>query len=374
MDAGTTGIDAVPITTWQFVTGVVLVGVLVLALVVLGVRRAGRSRYRSLRVLARLGAAGVVTVVLTTNVLVGVNAGLDYLRTIGDVAGTGPVEGIGVAQLLLSRKVPATGQVVQIPIPGTASHFAARPAVVWVPPAWYQRPRPQLPVIVLLHGTPGRPVDWVDSGGAADVANAWAAQHHGVAPILVMPDVNGTYTADSECVDTPTAEVETYLTRDVPRVVSRLLGTRPPGPSWAVAGLSEGGSCAAMLALRHPTVFATFGDYAGLLGPRVGDSNGGVPDTVAGLFGGSQTAFAAHDPATLLAANRVPGIAGWFEAGDADTDPAAAARTLSAVATRAGVENRLVIVPGGGHDFDLFSQALSDSYPWLVGRVSDPAP
>jgi S-formylglutathione hydrolase FrmB len=44
------------------------------------------------------------------------------------------------------------------------------------------------------------------------------------------------------------------------------------------------------------------------------------------------------------------------------------------VATRAGVENRLVIVPGGGHDFDLFSQALSDSYPWLVGRVSVPVP
>lgn len=122
-----------------------------------------------------------------------------------------------------------------------------------------------------------------------------------------MPDVNGTYTADSECVDTPTAKVETYLTRDVPRVVSRLFGTRPPGPAWAVAGLSEGGSCAVMLALRHPTVFATFGDYAGLLGPRVGDSNGGVPDTVAELFGGSQAAFAAHDPATLLAANRAPG-------------------------------------------------------------------
>ncbi|WP_224391853.1 alpha/beta hydrolase family protein [Pseudonocardia sp. ICBG1293] len=374
MDAGSTGIDAVPITTWPFVTAFVLAGVLVLVAVVLGVRRAGRSRHRSVRVLARLGATGVAAVVLLANALVGVNAGLDYLRTVGDVAGTGPAAGIGVAQLLLSRRAPATGQVVQVPIPGRASHFAARPAVVWVPPAWYERPRPQLPVIVLLHGTPGRPADWVDSGGAADVADAWAAQHHGVAPVLVMPDVNGSYTADSECVDTPTAQVETYLTRDVPRVVSRLFGTRPPGASWAVAGLSEGGSCAVMLALRHPTVFATFGDYAGLLGPRVGDSNGGVADTVAGLFGGSPTAFAAHDPATLLATNRVPGLAGWFEVGDADTDPAAAAVALSAAATRAGVGNRLVVVPGGGHDFDLFSRALSDSYPWLVGRVSAPAP
>ncbi|MEQ3553049.1 alpha/beta hydrolase-fold protein [Pseudonocardia nematodicida] len=365
-------VEAVPVTGWPFVLGYALAGVACLALVVLGVRRAGHARRRVWRVLARCAAVAVTLLVLLSDAVVGVNAGLDYLRTVGDVLGAGPVEGIGVAQLLLRRSVPADGVVARVPIPGSLSGFDARPAEVWVPPAWFTRPRPELPVVMLLHGTPGRPADWVDSGGAAATADAWARTHDGVAPVLVMPDINGDYLTDSECVDAPGAAVETYLTRDVPRVVTRLLDTRPPGRDWAVAGLSEGGTCAVMLALRHPDLFGTFGDYGGLIGPRTGDDNGGVDATVAGLFAGSVRRFDTHEPADLLRHRRYPELTGWFEAGGDDTAPAAAARTLSALATRAGIASTLRIVPGGGHDFDVFATALTDSFPTIAARVSGP--
>src|SRR5690606_33522021 len=46
--------------------------------------------------------------------------------------------------------LPATGVVAEVPIPATASGFAARPAWLYLPPAYLARPRAQLPVLVLL--------------------------------------------------------------------------------------------------------------------------------------------------------------------------------------------------------------------------------
>ncbi len=254
-------------------------------------------------------------------------------------------------------------------IPATASGFSARQAQVYLPPAWAAPGQAPLPVVVLLHGTPGNPTDWVEGGQAQMTADAWAAAHGGVAPVLVMPDINGSLTADTECVDSPLGRVETYLTVDVPAAVRADLGTLPPGPAWAVAGLSEGGSCALMLALRHPDLFGTFGDFGGLAGPRVGETNADTADTVAQLFGGSQQEFAAHEPADLLATGRFPRTGGWFQVGSLDAEPLAAAQRLAPLARAAGITTCLVVVPGAGHTFDLWTAAFRQSLPWLASRL-----
>jgi S-formylglutathione hydrolase FrmB len=123
-----------------------------------------------------------------------------------------------------------------------------------------------------------------------------------------------------------------------------------------------------MLALRHPTQFETFGDYAGLAGPRSGDTNADTASAVTTLFAGSSVAFAAHEPAVLLH-RRFPALAGWFEVGDADGEPLAAARSLVPQARQAGITACEVVVPGGGHTFDVFSRAFADSLPWIAGRI-----
>src|SRR5262249_11350642 len=65
-----------------------------------------------------------------------------------------------------SDKLPDHGATLEVPIPGKNLRSTPRPAYVWVPPAWFGRTQPKLPVIVLMHGTPGQPSDWTRAGYA----------------------------------------------------------------------------------------------------------------------------------------------------------------------------------------------------------------
>ncbi len=132
--------------------------------------------------------------------------------------------------------------------------------------------------------------------------------------------------------------------------VRQNFGVRAPGRDWAVAGLSEGGSCSIMLALRHPDLFGTFGDYGGLAGPRLGDTNDDTAGTLSDLFGGSQEAFDAHEPSVLL---REPtpamrGLGAWFEVGSGDPEPLAAIQQLAPLTEQAGITTCVMVVARGG--------------------------
>jgi S-formylglutathione hydrolase FrmB len=348
---------------WWPVRVVLIVPVVVL--VALAVFRARRWYSRT--------ALGVVAfVVVAANVLAGVNAYYGYFLTLGQAFGVPGADMVPLARLN-SRAVPADGLVVTIDIPGTTSHFRARPAEVYVPPAWFARPRPRLPVLVLLHGTPGSPMSWIDGGRVTRTLDVWAAAHGGRAPIVVMPDVNGSLTADTECVDSPVGNAETYLTVDVPAFVRSRFATQPPGHGWGLVGYSEGGECAVMLALRHPTMVGAFADFSGVDGPRTGSTNE-IGDTVAVLFHGSQQDFDNHEPAYLFAHRRFHGaVAGWFAAGADDGAPTGAARYLATLGPPAGVPTHLVIAPGQRHTFYFWSQAFAGALPWLVARLDSPA-
>ncbi|HEV7861287.1 MAG TPA: alpha/beta hydrolase-fold protein, partial [Acidimicrobiia bacterium] len=202
------------------------------------------------------------------------------------------------------RGTPARdhGAVITVDLPARISGFTHRDAVVYLPPVWFTQPRPALPVIMMLTGTPSLVSDWTRAARADQIADDYAADHHGWAPILVFPDPNGSDLGDTECVDSPQGQAETYLTRDVPADVVAQFGSAPP--QWAVAGLSEGGMCAALLTLRHPEVFSAFADFSGEPAPVVGHDKAA---TMRLLFGGSQAARLAHDPLTLLGQRRYDG-------------------------------------------------------------------
>jgi S-formylglutathione hydrolase FrmB len=344
------------------------VRVVVLALGVVAVLAAVRSFRRPASPVVRALAVTVAVLLVLLTVGGVVNAYYAYVPTLGEALGD--VSSLSSADGVDGR-IPATGQVVPLTVPPTASNFSARQAQVYLPPAWFAKQRPALPVVMLTHGEPGDPSDWAEGGEAPATADAWAAQHRGVAPVLVMPDINGSLTADTECVDSPVGNAETYLTVDVPAAVQQQFGTKPPGRSWALAGLSEGGACAIMLALRHPDLFSTFGDFGGLSGPRVGESDTDTASTVTELFGGSQQEFAAHEPTDLLATGSPAyrTLGGWFEVGGDDGDPVAAAQTLAPLAAAAGIATCLIVVPDGEHTFDVWSAAFRRSLPWMAARL-----
>lgn len=339
-------------------------GVVAVLAAVRALRRPAPPVVRTLAV-----TAAVLLALLTVGGVV--NAYYAYFPTLGEALGAPPGDESSLTSVDADEgRIPAKGQVVPLTVPPTASNFSARQAQVYLPPAWFAKQRPALPVVMLMHGEPGDP-DWAEGGEAPVAADAWAAQHRGVAPVLVMPDINGSLTADTECVDSPVGNAETYLTVDVPAAVQQQFGTKPPGRSWALAELSEGGACAIMLALRHPDLFSTFGDFGGLSGPRVGESDTDTASTVTELFGGSQQEFAAHEPADLLATGNPAyrNLAGWFDVGGADGDPLAAAQTLAPLAAAAGIATCLIVVPDGEHTFDVWSAAFRQSLPWMAARL-----
>lgn len=334
-----------------------------LLVVTIGLLGALVWRFRSL--VARLTLIPLLTVLLALDVLLGVNAYFGYNATLADALGMTNQSQGSLAALARQKNVPPDGALVNVDVPSLSSGFQARPASVYLPPAWFARPRPKLPVIMLLHGTPGGPTDWLDAGAARQTAERWARAHGGVSPIVVMPDVNGDVLADTECVDSARGNAESYLTNDVPRFVRSNFLTRDPGEDWAVAGLSEGGSCAVMLALRHHDLFGTFADFGGLIGPRDGDTN--APDhTADALFGGSQQNLDAHEPVWLLTHRRFTGLHGFFVVGDNDPQPLAATHRLVALARQAGIATEQVIIPGGQHTWDVWRTAFADALPVLT--------
>ncbi|MGJ4137508.1 hypothetical protein [Corynebacterium evansiae] len=55
------------------------------------------------------------------------------------------------------ENMPAEGSILNVSAPKKKSGFQARDMRVYLPPAWFTSPRPQLPVLVLLAGIPGDP-------------------------------------------------------------------------------------------------------------------------------------------------------------------------------------------------------------------------
>jgi S-formylglutathione hydrolase FrmB len=238
---------------------------------------------------------------------------------------------------------------------------------VWVPPAWFAHNHPQLPVIELLHGAPGNPSDWNVGMGASATALAFAEQHDGIAPILVMPDINGSRAADTECVNsTKYGDVATYLAKTVPAFMQNEFNARTAPGSVAVAGLSEGGTCATTLALNNPKVYAAFGNYSGDESPIYLDDS--TQQTIQVLFDGSQASYNAYNPPYLLIHGRFAGLSGWFASGAQDPGVLQAARTLQPLAVNAGIDT-CITTPPGAHSDDFWRQAFHDSLPWLSWKL-----
>jgi S-formylglutathione hydrolase FrmB len=342
-----------------------IVTCLVAGLVAAGWRRAHWARR----------IAGLVAIVLAV-VSAGsaANETFDYYPTFDRLLGQNANHFLDNAQLTAMRreavksgKLPDHGATLEVPIPGTNLRITPRPAYVWVPPAWFGRAEPKLPVIILMHGVPGQPSDWTRASYADATSLAFAEQHHGVAPILVMPDINGSLDGDSECVNSGAfGQVETYLSKTVPAFMRKNFNASTAPGSIAMAGLSEGGMCATTMALNNSKEIPVFANYSGDEGPIYQSDN--QQQTIQALFGGSVANYDAHNPPYLLTHQRFAGLSGWFEAGAQDATSLRAALALQPLASNAGIDT-CIATPPGQHNFAFWTQAFRDSLPWLSWKL-----
>ncbi|GAA3283447.1 esterase [Dactylosporangium vinaceum] len=256
------------------------------------------------------------------------------------------------------------GRLMNTPIPGARSGFAARPAWIYLPPAYLSVPRAQLPVLILISGQPGTPRDWLDGGHIEAVMNEFARLHDGLAPIVVMPDGLGSVMANPLCMDSKLGNVETYLADDVPDWVRTHLGVDPDPRHWVVGGYSYGGTCALQLGVRRPDRYPTFLDISGQAEPTLGDRKG----TVAAAFGGDAAAFARVNPRDIMAARQFPDTLGLIVAGREDAEYGPQQKIIRTACEGAGMQVRWWELPGG-HSWAVWGQGLVVALPTLAARL-----
>lgn len=295
-------------------------------------------------------------------------ATLDHLKQ-AVTAGTRPLGPTTEAPDVAAAPLPAQGQFAAVSIPATTSHFVHRWDYVYLPPAWFGPDRSQLGVLVLLAGTPSSPDIWATGGGAVADANAYARAHHGVAPVMLFIDDNGSWNGDTECVNGPRGQAETYVTQDVVHFAEDTLQVTSDPAKWGIVGFSEGGTCAFDLALRHPDLFHHFVDLAGDAAPNV---PGGTERL---LFGGSAVAMDANQPAWLL--HHPMGddhvLTAWFGVGIDDNTHLHLSRRQAQASDRAGIDAAWFVGPDG-HNWQFCTWALHRVLPELAGQVGPGVP
>lgn len=261
--------------------------------------------------------------------------------------------------------LPAKGQVLSVPIPGTASGLAARNAVVYLPPAYAAAERPILPVLVLVAGQPGAPDSWLRSTDLIHQLDSFAAAHQGLAPLVVIPDPNGSDNANTMCMDSALGLADTYMAVDVPAWITTHLDADSNPAHWAVGGFSFGGTCSLQMATRHPDLFHTFMAISPEREPALAVQRSVTVDRA---FHGDTAAFDAQLPLTLLAENKFPQTHGWFAAGAQDAQYSANVKALRAAADAAGMTTAAGSFPGG-HSWAVASEALPQGFRFVFPRL-----
>ncbi|ADG78721.1 Putative esterase OS=Tsukamurella paurometabola (strain ATCC 8368 / DSM / CCUG 35730 / CIP 100753/ JCM 10117 / KCTC 9821 / NBRC 16120 / NCIMB 702349 /NCTC 13040) OX=521096 GN=Tpau_2110 PE=4 SV=1 [Tsukamurella paurometabola] len=259
---------------------------------------------------------------------------------------------------------PARGKVVNATIPATTSKFAARPGLVYFPPAYLSAARGRFPVLVLLAGQPGGPRDWFVGGKLARTMDAYAQRHNGVAPVVVVPDATGGPLANPLCSDTRRAKAASYLGVDVPAWIRRSLPVATEPSAWAVGGFSYGGTCALQLATGYPDVYRSFLALSADAEPDLG----GPARTLAEGFDGDRAALERNSPLRRMATQRYPDTAGVVVVGTDDPAVQAASVKIRSAAARSGMDVRERRLPGG-HSFAVWTPGLAAELDWLGARM-----
>ena len=272
---------------------------------------------------------------------------------------------IGISPIALAAH-PTTGRgrVLQLALPGARSGIT-RKGYVYLPPQYFEPAykNASFPVVELLHGDPGNSAGWIYGLHVPQLMDA-AIDAGQIGPmIVVMPSTfDGSHGQD--CLDAPHGQLDdTFLSADVPADVVRDFRALPQGPHWAIGGLSDGGFCAANLALRHP---GEYGAVVSMDGFYSAYSDLAVMNKV---FGAGSTAITDNDPSTLVtgAQSSLPRF--WIMSGSGNAvDTVAAQDFREIVTTREPIE--YVVLPGGKHTPPAWRAALPPLLRWTWHTIS----
>lgn len=263
--------------------------------------------------------------------------------------------------------LPKHGIVGSVVIPATRSHFTARPALVYLPPAALVPQPRRLPVVVAFSGQSrgAGPQDLELSGHLRALMDGIAAKHGGVAPMVVVPDQLGPASGNPMCVDSKRlGHVATYVLQDVRRWILGRLPVDSGRRRWTVAGFSEGGTCAIQFAAAHPDVFGSLVDVSGEVAPADGD----LAHTIEMGFAGNRTAYLHATPRWILAHHRYVDEQAYFAAGALDRNYGPVAPVMARRAAAAGMTTHRITVPRLSHNWHVGAAGFQWAFTRLAGR------
>ncbi len=326
--------------------------------------------------------AVVAAVLFAASAYLGINADFGLDRTVADVAGVslqGPIAlpthvphpsatptslagGALWANWRPPAGMPSVGRQGQVTIPNTLSHFSARPAGLYLPPAALVANAPALPLVIMMMGQPGNP----DPSFSAAVLDRFAAQHQGLAPIVLVPDQIGNPAVDPMCLNTARhGNAETYIVQDVVAWARANLHVMPDPAHWTIAGYSNGGQCALSFGVKYPQIWGNVLDISGEAYPGADRP----AKTLATEFHGDRAAYEAVKPLNLLAGRKYPDTVGIFTVGSDDALYRSQAKAVYAATTAAGWKTTYFEVPNGGHVLGALNGGLQEGYTVLYPRL-----
>lgn len=257
--------------------------------------------------------------------------------------------------------MPAIGKTGTAVIPATKSHFNARPAGIYLPPAALTAHPPKLPLYIMMMGQPGRP----DPQYVAGIFDDFARKHHGLAPIVVLADQVGPGQADTLCLNTSKfGNVEDYVAEDVVSWAKQNLNVLSERKYWTIAGYSNGGQCAISFGAKHPNIWGNIVDISGEEFPGAEHPD----DNLASIFNGNQAAYDAQKPVNIMAKHHYQDTSALFTVGSNDSVYVPQAKRVSLAAKAAGMKVTYHEIPNGGHLIKAINGGLTMSLAVFARR------
>lgn len=289
----------------------------------------------------------------------------DDLAPAGSPALTPTPPSVSIGKIAVSAaRVSGSGRVVQMDLAGPRSGVV-RKGYVYLPPQYFlpAYATTEFPVLELLHGDPGDPSGWIYALHVPTLMDH-AINAGQIGPMVVVMPATFRGAHGQDCLDVAGGQLDdTYLASDVPTDVMNAFRVLPQGVHWAIGGLSDGGFCAANLALRHP---GKYGAVASMDGFYSVDDDAATLDR---LLDHNTSALRANDPSTLAADPELTLPRFWLMSGTGDSfDVKAAAHFRELVTMREPVAS--LAVRGGHHTPSAWRVALPSLLEWTWNTIS----
>lgn len=343
-----------------------------------------RSKQTVLRVLA----ASLAFIPAMLFGVAAVNKYYDYYQTWSSVAADFGGQGLSTASAITANvssrrlrsalKEVATGtaarqgEVVRLTVTGDLSNLT-RTAFVFLPPQYFQQAyrHYRFPAIELIPGFPGEPQDWINVVGITHTFVTLLNDGAAKPAVLVMPDANGSPRVSLQCLNVVHGPQDaTFLAVDVPLYLSQRFRVWPSGRAWGIAGYSEGGFCAANLALLYSRRFGYSGVLSGYFRP-FRDRMGNPPHMVS-PFGTSLALLQENTPmdrvSALPVSAHIPSF--WLGVGSGNRQDMNAAREFQRLLLPRQPDVQLRVAAGGGHTMATWRALVPPMLEWMTPALA----